>query len=63
MSIAGIGTILLCAICAYIGDFEPMKDWGLGLFLFISSWLIISGIVYLIIKLIGYKKPTTEPKK
>ncbi len=54
MSIAGIGTLLLGVICAYIGDFDPLESWGLGLFLFISSWLIICGVVYLIVKLASY---------
>ena len=61
--IAGAGTVLLSIICFLSGEISPMRNWILGVSLFVGSWLVIVGIVYLVVRLLGLNKSNQNSQK
>ena len=63
MWIVGAGAVLLSIVCFLSGEINPIKNWILGILVFVGAWCIIAGIVYLIVRLLGFKKSETKPQK
>lgn len=63
MWIAGIGTVILEGVCFLSGEISPIKNWITGILMFVGAWLIIAGITYSIVRLLGFKKAKAKESK
>ena len=60
--ISALGAAVLLALCLYIGDFGPFKEWIGFLAGIMVPWLLITAVIYSILRLFGIR-PTFGKNK
>ena len=53
--ISALGAVALLALCLYIGDFGPFKEWIGFLAGIMVPWLVVTVVVYSILRLFGIR--------
>lgn len=54
--VVAIGTLLLGIVGFIAGEYAELKNWLKVIVIFVDAWLIIVGVVYLIVRLLGFKR-------
>ena len=58
--LVAIGTLLIGIVGFMIGEYADLKNWLKVIVIFVGAWLIIAGVVYLIVKLLGFGRPKAK---